>query len=497
MESYRQPNKIKARHLVIKKAVEDLTVNRSSSAIVKRNYVRDIYDYFMNKDEISQNRKEVNNIEQRYIVEWERLHDTNIGKKSPDELVICYLCGPEPNNDFKEFIDLGVLPQNIWAFENCKNNYESAINSYADGEYPQPKIIKQNLDSFFLYTPKQFDIVYFDACSTLVSEQHSLKCLKTMFEKNRLNSLGVLITNFSAPDLSHDNSDLIKLITLYLYFKMEKSECIKVENNQIVNEGYLSLEEEVFKDFEKYYDEFISAVIRDLGSVLVPIHKINSNSYFKQLFNLNKKNNEFDYIDSYDKASNNNLAKFVFTAKYLKEQNVWNRVFELFFNEIGSLNDLFNSFKMLIDIQTGEVEYKNLNGIIDYFEGKEIYRFLDNVHKNMYFDIVFNQITYPTHYNGKQNLRCDYIAKHNHMFMDLTVFDECRYIYEWLPAMHQIKSAFKNKSWQYVFRFALDGLVKPRIRYNNELFFQGSVISEQEDGFKVTCIEPRKKIGGN
>lgn len=165
--------------------------------------------------------------------------------------------------------------------------------------------------------------------------------------------------------------------------------------------------------------------------------------------------------------------------------------------KIGSLNDLFNSFKMLIDIQTGEVEYKNLNGIIDYFEGKEIYRFLDNVHKNMYFDIVFNQITYPTHYNGKQNLRCDYIAKHNHMFMDLTVFDECRYIYEWLPAMHQIKSAFKNKSWQYVFRFALDGLVKSRIRYNNELFFQGSVISEQEDGFKVTCIEPRKKIGGN
>lgn len=270
MESYRQPNKIKARHLVIKKAVEDLTVNRSSSAIVKRNYVRDIYDYFMNKDEISQNRKEVNDIEQRYIVEWERLHDTNIGKKSPDELVICYLCGPEPNNDFKEFIDLGVLPQNIWAFENCKNNYDSAINSYADGEYPQPKIIKQNLDSFFLYTPKQFDIVYFDACSTLVSEQHSLKCLKTMFEKNRLNSLGVLITNFSAPDLSHDNSDLIKLITLYLYFKMEKSECIKVENNQIINEGYLSLEEKVFNDFEKYYDKFISAVI-DYSLVIAPV----------------------------------------------------------------------------------------------------------------------------------------------------------------------------------------------------------------------------------
>lgn len=58
------------------------------------------------------------------------------------------------------------------------------------------------------------------------------------------------------------------------------------------------------------------------------------------------------------------------------------------------------------------------------------------------------------------------------MFTDVSIYDECRYIYEWLPGLHQIISSFRDKSWQYVFRFALDGLVKMRQSYNNEFFFK-------------------------
>lgn len=147
-------------------------------------------------------------------------------------------------------------------------------------------------------------------------------------------------------------------------------------------------------------------------------------------------------------------------------------------------------------MQQGKINIDNsLKEITDYFESGQIYKFLDTVHKNMFFDIVLNQLIYPMHYNNKINYRYDYTAKHNHMFVDLTVFDECRYIYEWLPAMHQIKSAFANKSWQYVFRFALDGLVKSRKNYNNELFFQGTVISEREKQFSTAKIKSREKIG--
>lgn len=495
MYTYNQPTKMKARHLVIQNAVENLTLNRQSSAIVQRNYVRSVYDYFQSKEEISDTKKEIGEIDFKYIIDWEKLHDVKVKKKSPEELTVCYLCGPEPDNDFKEFTNLGILPQNIWAFENNKSCYDAALKTYEQGMYPQPRIIKQKIDSFFINTPKTFDIVYFDACSTLISEQHSLKSIRTLFQYNRLESIGVLITNFSAPDLSADNQELCKLIAFYLYFKKENAEQIKLNDKNICNIEYSQLLQQVKNNFDKYYSDFISYVIRDLGSVLVPIQKINTNTYFSKLFKKNADQVE-NYSSLFQQAKNNNLAKMIFSAKFLQDNDVHSKIFDLFFNDIGSLDDLFDCFKVLIKMQQGTINIDNsLKEITDYFESGQIYNFLDTVHRNMFFDIVLNQLTYPMHYNNKNNYRYNYIAKHNHMYMDLTVFDECRYIYEWLPAMHQIKSAFLNKSWQYVFRFALDGLVKSRKDYNNELFFQGTVISEREKQFSTAKIKSREKIG--
>ena len=98
------------------------------------------------------------------------------------------------------------------------------------------------------------------------------------------------------------------------------------------------------------------------------------------------------------------------------------------------------------------------------------------------------------HYCTDKISRLTYVAKETRMYMDLIPFDECRYIYDWLPAIDQMKNAFSNKSWQYVFRFALDGLVKKRINYNNEFFFQGSVITKTKEKFGDALIEERKEI---
>ena len=98
------------------------------------------------------------------------------------------------------------------------------------------------------------------------------------------------------------------------------------------------------------------------------------------------------------------------------------------------------------------------------------------------------------HNNVLHTARYHYIAKTNLMFTDVTIYDECRYIYEWLPGLHQIISSFRDKSWQYVFRFALDGLVKMRQNYNNEFFFQGSIISNSVDGFSRKKLQERVQI---
>ena len=95
------------------------------------------------------------------------------------------------------------------------------------------------------------------------------------------------------------------------------------------------------------------------------------------------------------------------------------------------------------------------------------------------------------HSNVKCNFRYSYTAKTTKMYTDVTVYDECRYIYEWLPGLHQIVSSFENLSWQYVFRFALDGLIKMRQNYNNEFFFQGSIVSSAVEGFESKKLEAR------
>ena len=405
-----------------------LTVKREDACCVKRNYVRSIYDYFSLSEDESKNRTEALKIEPFYITNWEKLHDTYVGVKRPEDLTVCYLCGPEPDNDFKEFMNLGVLPHNIWGFEVNSQNYNKAISFYNQGTYPQPRILKQNVETFFQQTPKKFDIIYIDACGSIPSVQHALRTIITICQYHRLNSPGIIISNFAEPDNSKESiEEYYDLITLYLFFKtfpLLESSCLETRDRC---DEYLSLYDNVIQNFAFYYGEFISAVLRDIPSILVPLQRFARNPFINQLFDI----------------------------------------------------------KLKDDVKLIE----------NFFESSEkIYQFLDKPHSNIFFDVIINQLAYPLHYNTEQNIRYKYMAKSTSMYMDITIYDECRYIYEWLPALHQIVSAFENSSWQYVFRFALDGLVKSRKRYNNEFFFQGSVVPSSVDEFKDKEIRDRVNI---
>ena len=197
-----------------------MTSKREKSCCVERSYVRNIYDYFTTSEDISQNKVEAEKINVSYITDWEKLHDSYVGAKKPEDLVVCYLSGPEPNNDFQELINLGILPHNIWAFESDNQVYKKAIAVYNQGEYPQPRILKQNIETFFQQTPKKFDIIYIDACGSIPSTQHALRSVFTVCQNHRLNSPGVIITNFAMPDIANEAiADYYELVAQYLFFK--------------------------------------------------------------------------------------------------------------------------------------------------------------------------------------------------------------------------------------------------------------------------------------
>lgn len=214
--TYKQETKNQVRHRIIRKAVEILTVGRSDACCVRNSYVRDMHDYFTHLPE-SHEQSEAQKIDLAYVREWEQMHINTIGFRKPDELSVCYLSGPEPKNDFDEFVTMGVLPQNIWAFECEKSTYLQALSTVNGNTYMQPKIVKTSIENFFENCPRMFDIVYIDACASLISDQHALRCVSSLFQNHRLNSPGVLITNFAFFDLSSvlDTNQYIDIISRY------------------------------------------------------------------------------------------------------------------------------------------------------------------------------------------------------------------------------------------------------------------------------------------
>lgn len=486
---YNQFEKKKVRHLSISDAVDMLTISRNETCCVKRDYVRKLYDYFTFSPEDSNNSREASNIKIDYIREWEKLQGSYIGGKRPEDLCVCYLCGPEPKNDFNEFVSKGVLPQNIWAFELDSSVYTKAVQSYDTSSFPQPRIIKQNIESFIKETPKKFDIIYIDACGSVPSSQHALRCITNICKYQRLESPGIIISNFTEPDETQIE-DYLELVSLYLFCK----ENAIYEVSDIDGITYQSFKKKVRNNFFEYYGDFISAVLRDIPAILVPLQRLSNNQYLNNLFQregIKNKSNDQYLLE----AEGHSLANFIMSVECMREHGKVNKKIEDFFKELDDFRALINGVKTILDIyEGGDFKKKEINKLKNLIESRSIYQFLDKVHMNMVYDIVINQLAYPYHNVMHKNKRFLYRAKKKRMYTDITIYDECRYIYEWLPAIDQLYSAFMNKSWQYVFRFALDGLVKQREAYNNEFFYQGSVVSYTVKDFPKIELSERVVI---
>ena len=494
--TYNQSSKKIIRHKTISYAIKLMTSERERACCVERNYVRNIYDFYNLSEEHSLNKVETQKIDVSYITNWERLHDSYIGNKRPEDLTIAYLSGPEPENDFREFLGMGILPQNIWGFEINKDSYKKAITAYRVGEFPQPRIIKQNIETFFQQTPKKFDIIYIDACGSIPSSQHALRCIATACQYHRLNSPGVFISNFAEPDINKESiAGFCDLISQYLFFKKYPYLDITFDKHGIANLEYIEYKNEVETNFKYYYSEFISALLRDIPAIIIPLQRFAENPYLNQIFDKNLIHN-ISIEDILKLSKGNSLASYFFAMKYLATKNQLGERNNIFLKELINFESLILGLKIVVLLRKKKIcLQENVKAIESYFEeGDKVYRFLDRPHSNMLFDVIINQLSYPLHYNVLQSRRFQYKAKYTNMFTDVSIYDECRYIYEWIPALHQITSAFDNVSWQYVFRFALDGLVKMRQAYNNEFFYQGSVISNSIKGFEKKKMVEREII---
>lgn len=499
MCDYTQKQKNIVRHFALNKAVNLLTVDRSQSCCVPRTYVRDVIDYFLRQDPLERVYQEAQAIESPYVIQWEDLHDSIIGSRRPSDLSVCYLSGPQPQNDFEKLISLGVLPQNIWAFENNKSAYQQAVSQYNKTKFPQPKIVKMPIEHFFRYTPKKFDIVYLDACGSIFSNQHALRCVSSLFYYQRLQPLGVLITNFAKPDISklEELTKYSGIIALYYFFKRFPNTKLSIIGNRLQLDGFKSIYQDVTSKFNKYYGDFITSILSDLPSIIIPLKRFGEMAQYSNLFTeqeIHRYQSHID-IDMINSVQYDSTCRFILTLKWatLHSEKV-EKCFcsaSLFLHELVGIDSneelLIKGISLYSGLKNATLgKCPEIQTIRSYFSDKKaMYQFLDCVTPSLFFDIVINQLTYPMHNNTGQGNSYLYCAKSTSMYTDVLTFDECRYLYEWPPAIHQIENMISNRSWQYTFRFALDALVKQRMNYSNEFFFQGSVISKNEKGFSA------------
>jgi hypothetical protein len=122
-----------------------------------------------------------------------------------------------------------------------------------------------------------------------------------------------------------------------------------------------------------------------------------------------------------------------------------------------------------------------------------MFQFCDVPTEELAFFPVLSEYIFPMQYNAEATHRYSYVAsgKITRMFLDVIPFDQCRYVWDWLPMPELMADSFGFQGQQLVYRFALDAIAKQQIRYNSEYLFGANVVGVNAAGFREKLVRPR------
>lgn len=536
--TYAQPSKIEARRRSLEHAVDILTTRRSDAAVTPRHWVRKIRDFQVDQSGAG-DAYAAAMLDDETLEMWEAFWDSNNPPKPAGALKVAYLAGPEPLNDFRALVKLGVHPFNIWAFESHNPTYNTALKTVLESEFPLLKLQRGSMDLFLRTSPIVFDIIYFDACGPLPSPgQTTLRTVADIFRHQRLASPGVLITNFSAPD----ESDLkvkdayTDLVTMNLYPKAFLEP--KLDNpgdtdawnltDGPIMDGYLpkdptSKEESYFhkvrNDMPFHYGQYVTRQIYDIASLISPWTAFTNSEAWKLYFNHSAKDiaaASSDFGPPSDElsllTSDADQYPIGWTLAASRNGKKWSDP-EFPIAEPSSTNfvdawrtQLSGQPAQSITAETALIAYHMIRETkafgTDAFDAaiaqfdfmKTMHFFCDVPNSEIALLPIVAQFTRPMHYNVAETRRFSYQAKQTTMFLDVVPFDACRYVYDWLPPIDLVRNALELQRFQLAFRFALDGIAKHTIRYNRDYFFGVHAVGVNHEGFEEKILRPRLPI---
>lgn len=527
---YNQEQKITVREETLEAAIKALTDKEKPATLIDKGYVRKVRDFLLEKGS-AKDKELASKLSDDALHNWENYFDLNNRTKAVGELKIAYFSGPNPENDIRVLNKHGILPENVWAFESENRTYNNAVVAALESEFPYIKIYKGKIQSFLEYSLIKFDIIYLDFCGRITSSA-TLPVVTDLFRKQALNSPGAIITNFAYPNPELNPEQWLNTIKLgvnYLYPKHFTESFEGLGGGWSETPSVFGYFPEDLLEIGKenpfnIYSQFITRVVMDLGSYIVPAQRFAKSLAWNFFFNKPVADIELpnDYYESLMEFPENHSLpsglscllpfKDGFSGEDLTddpEQDVEAMMdadfpgFQQGFAKLLSGNsnpeiliDILRKMDFLMD-ENDDTEkfYKDtLKTIAGNWSWETQHIFCDVFLFHQLKDLLVRQLSMPYHYNIEASRRWVYTARQTPMFQDLFVFDECRYLYDWMPTIDMFENSVTVTERQLILRFVLDGLSKHRFYYNQEFLSGTAVVSNSEPGFEVKELLPRKLV---
>ena len=532
---YTKPTKILARKVVIESAIRSLTSDRAHSTLCRRSYVREVRDALIRRG--GYDAAAAIQLTDEGVDRWEGFYDSIAQLRDARNLKVAYLCGPNPENDLRVFCAAGILPENVWAFESNASLHEQAVSSALSSEFPYIKVVKGGIDTFLENSPMRFDIIYLDFCGPLPSrnkKQKTLLAVSRILARHALNSPGALITNVSLPDEVGDPDGrglIAKLVACYLYPKefLEGDLGTNPEGPSSDGEDFEEWLKIVASNLENYYGQFITRVVMDLASIILPYNRISKRSPTYSNFFRHVPDEEssrvldtmFHFVEDEEFAGGGDVVidpgqhslLWAFAAldkktnagdenypQFIIEDPQFASFAESFLSQLqplGNKDDLVrctSEIMTFMDSRGARFLAPALSDAIARHDFRQYYQFCDLMLGHQVTELLFRQTAVPYHVNVATTRRWRYRAKETLMFMDMTILDECRYLYDWMPTTEMVSAGFSNVDRQLAYRFALDGVSKHRRWYNNEFFFGTAVLDQDTRPFEAKVLPLRADL---
>ena len=276
-----------------------------------------------------------------------------------------------------------------------------------------------------------------------------------------------------------------------------------------------------------YYSQFLTRLLMDLASVIVPYQTIATSQMINNFFNISNKDKlrkdiQQLYHFGNDYGGGDVIAEpgsypllWTFAALDCKRNDVdgnypqlvntdpdfkayaSNFLRQLSFNmrEIEVLETVEQMSFLLLGKKDLDSYYTPAMKMLSKRKwASEIYQFCDLVLFHQLKEQLLRQLAVPYHVNVSETRRWTYKAKEHQMFIDLIVLDECRYVYDWMPTLDILESGIDNIERQLIYRFALDSVPEHKRWHNTEVLSGTAVIDQFTETFDAKGLRNSTSI---